>query len=186
MTGNYPLLAEDITQAPQIELDNGYKFHAFSFGERGTRLTPELVKEITTGFIQKILQMEKQFDYFDYIVTIVPGGDRWGLLVAHTLQASLVTILDQPTGLPDEFRVRQKNPLYNRDLFLCGFKAGDRVIFIDDVVSTGSTVKTVIRTLREKGVIIQGVFCIVTKGEDYKKIEAEEKIPIHSLMNLPS
>lgn len=178
----YPNLIKDIKKAPKIILTKRgqYVFHAFSVGERGTRLLYPLVDEVLEGLQRKIDHHERSFDY---IVSVVPAGSQWGLLVARELKKPLAVIIDHPTGLPGEYKIHQTSPIYDRDLFFSGFKAQDKVIVLDDVISTGATVNIVVNTLRERyKVKVVGIFCIITKGDAYKQIA--ESIPLYSLVNL--
>lgn len=180
--GKYPNLIEDIKKAPTIIMNERgqYVFHAFSVGERGTRLPHSLVDEVVKGLLEKVGQLRRSFDY---IVSVVPAGSQWGLLVANELKKPLAVIIDHTTGLPGEFKIHQTSSVYDRDLFFSGFKARDKVILLDDVISTGATTSIVVKTLRERyRVNVIGIFCIITKGDAYKQLE--ESTPLYSLVNL--
>lgn len=178
----YPNLIEDIKKAPGILLNERgrYLFNAFSIGERGTRLPCALVDEVLKGLVEKISHHDQSFDY---IVSVVPAGAQWGLLVARELQKPLAMVIDHSTGFPNEYSVHQTSPVYDRDLFFAGFESGGRVIVLDDVISTGETMSIVADTLRKEfKVKIVGIFCIITKGDRYQQFESS--IPLYSLINL--
>lgn len=178
----YPNLTKDIKKAPKILLNERgqYQFHVFSVGERGTRLPYALIDEVLKGLLEKI---DHHGHSFDYIISVVPAGTQWGLLVAHELKKPLVLVIDHSTGFPDEYMVHQTSPVYDRDLFFAGFEAGDKVIVLDDVISTGATMDIVVDALRKRyKVKVVGIFCIITKGDAYKQIE--KSVPLHSLINL--
>jgi adenine/guanine phosphoribosyltransferase-like PRPP-binding protein len=182
MKERYPNLARDIALVPTIELENGYLFKAYSVGERGCNLKPQLIREVVYGLVEKIRQF---LEDFDYLVTVQLGGSAWGLAVAFYLEKSLKTIWERGTGFEDEFKVHHKGSYHDRDLFFRGFRPGDKVIFLDDVLSTGITASLIISTLQEHGVIVKGAFFIITKGDSSGKIEKEYRVPVHSLINLP-
>lgn len=177
----YPNLIKDISNAPKIKLKkNDYLFKVFSVGERGTDLKPKLIQEVLSGLLKEIC---KHKCTFDYIVTVEPGGNPWGLLVAQALKIPL-KIIRETQGYAEELKIKQKSVLYERNLCFSGFKKGKKVIIIDDIVSTGGTLKIIINTLKNLGVKIVGVFTILSKGDDYNKIEKSEEIKIHALVSL--
>lgn len=155
-------------------------FHVLPFGERGAMLASDLRDELVKALVKRIRPIR---DSFDYIVTVEPGGHIWANLVAHELNVNVCTIRERPTGLKTERSVHQTTVLYNRDLYFREMKRGDRVILVDDVISTGDTLKTVITTLKGLRVIVVGVFCIMAKGNGYKVIQ-EEGIPLQWLLDL--
>jgi orotate phosphoribosyltransferase len=55
----------------------------------------------------------------------------------------------------------------------------DRVLVVEDVVTTGLSVREVIGVVRERGASIAGVGVIVVRGE------AEFGVPVHALLDLP-
>jgi adenine/guanine phosphoribosyltransferase-like PRPP-binding protein len=55
---------------------------------------------------------------------------------------------------------------------------------VDDVLSTGGTLKAVLSTLKRIGVIIKGIFIAVDKGNVAEKIKDEFKINIDVLINI--
>ncbi len=174
-------LIKDVSNAPKLKLVSGYIFNTFSVGERGKKLVPELVDEVFNGLVDNIRSSKVNFDY---IITIAPGGNQWALLVAHELRVPLNIIRDLPSGHEDEFKVRQSNQLHQRDLYFSGFKKGDRVIFIDDIISSGETLKTTMGSLKEHGVEVKAIFCIITKGDGDMSVGSSENIPIYTLIKV--
>lgn len=58
--------------------------------------------------------------------------------------------------------------------------SGKKVIVIDDVVTSGRTIKNVARMLREKGCQVTAIFVVMNKGA----IESAEGVPIKSLFSI--
>jgi adenine phosphoribosyltransferase len=54
---------------------------------------------------------------------------------------------------------------------LNGIDKGDRVLIIDDVISTGGTMKAAIRALEQAGAIIQDIVVVIERGDGKKVIE---------------
>jgi len=49
--------------------------------------------------------------------------------------------------------------------WIYGLSKGDRVLIVDDAVSTGGTLVPLVSELREQGVTIEDVFCVIEKPE---------------------
>lgn len=186
----YPNLIQDIREAPTVEIvsNNGkpHKVKVFSFSEYRGKICPKLIGEIADGLVEKLENWRGQFDY---LVDLMPGGGRWGLLVASECNTSLTTGWVNHGGplyektLPDESRVKVGGP-HGRELCFRGINRGNRVMILDDVIATGQTMNDVIKAFKERGVEIVGVLTIVTKGDRYKQIELDFGIPVVALINL--
>ena len=176
-------IEEAVQNAKSIELTHSgtevYKFKVLPFGERGTYLKHALIAEISEGLCSAI---KKIFPDFDYIVSPEPGGHVWGVLVALQLQKSLNILRSSPTYEAKERAVNRKTGYYQHNLYFNHFKRGDRVLIVDDVVSTGGTLDTILATLIDLGVTPVGVQVVYAKSEEYKKIEAKYAISINGLL----
>jgi adenine phosphoribosyltransferase len=69
-------------------------------------------------------------------------------------------------------------------MFINDIRRGDRVILVDDVMSTGGTIKAVIQGLREIGAVIVDVIVVVEKGDRKEVIEKELGIRIKTLVKV--
>jgi adenine phosphoribosyltransferase len=186
----YPNLTKDIQNAPKGiicgEDGKSYLRHVFSFGEYGTFLEHELTREIADGLVEKIRPL---MGTFDYMIALMPRGGPFGMIVAENLGVNLTFGWKKIKGLlyeivlEDEFRIKTGGP-HGKELCFRGINEGDRLILVDDVISTGENIKAVIRSLKQRNVTVVGVFSIVTKGEGYKKVETSVGVSITSLMNL--
>lgn len=179
----YPFLSKAVANAPTrpIKSSEGlYLFHVFPFGERGSTVHHDLRSEVVNGLVEKIRSFS---DSFDYIACVERAGDVWAQLVAHDLRLDVRVIRERGAQLKGEISTHQKGILYDRDLFFRDFKAGDRVIIVDDVVSTGQTAEVIIDTLKELRVSVVGVFCIVVKGTGASQIQ-QEGTPVECLLQV--
>ena len=67
---------------------------------------------------------------------------------------------------------------------LVGLKKGDNIVIVDDVLSTGGTLKAIISSIKKIGVIIKGIYIVVDKGDVAKKIMNESKVKIDTIVNI--
>ena len=186
----YPQLTEAIVNAPSIMITGNdgrpYPFQVFPFGERGTRVKYELIREIGNGLVEKIRRFGGKFDY---LCSIAPGGNAWALLIGLGVKTDVKlswvrgnSPLDK-IRFPDELEIPCGGP-HGRVICFRAINPCDQVIIFDDVVSTGESVKAVVKALREAGAVIEHVFSIVTKGETYKEVEQPLAVKVSSLINL--
>ena len=59
---------------------------------------------------------------------------------------------------------------------------GDRVLFVEDVVTTGGTLRGAIERLRGHGAIIEDCVCVVDREEGGKMLLAEISVRLHALL----
>lgn len=184
MSGEFPELEKSIKTARIIELpqpgSKKYKFKTLPFGERGTKIESKLLKEITKGLVDSI---NKHFPDFDYIVSPEPGGHTWGITAALKLSKSINILRAQPSYEEGEIEVRRKTGYYQQDLYFNHFQKGNKILIIDDVISTGGTIETILETLTSLEVKTVGVQAIYAKSKRYKRLEDKYSIPIKFLIS---
>lgn len=59
---------------------------------------------------------------------------------------------------------------------------GDRVLFVEDVVTTGGTLRGAIDRLRRHGAVIDDCVCVVDREEGGKVLLAEATVRLHALL----
>src|SRR6266705_6727398 len=60
---------------------------------------------------------------------------------------------------------------------------GDRVLFVEDVVTTGGTLRGAIERLRGHGAVIDDCVCVVDREEGGKMLLAEISVRLHALLS---
>ena len=68
------------------------------------------------------------------------------------------------------------------DMFVNNIRRGDRVVFVDDVLSTGGTVTAVVMALRAMGAEIVDALIVFEKTRDKGRIERELGLRIKTLL----
>lgn len=68
-------------------------------------------------------------------------------------------------------------------IYFTHFRLGDKGMIIDDVVSSGSTIRTFFEQLKALQVVIVGIQVILVKGNYYKKISNQNGAPINYLVS---
>ncbi|KHJ79917.1 hypothetical protein OESDEN_20421, partial [Oesophagostomum dentatum] len=64
------------------------------------------------------------------------------------------------------------------------YKKGDKVIIIEDVVTTGGSIRECVDILREEGLVVEHVFCLLDREQGGVEKLKEHGITLHSLLNM--
>jgi adenine phosphoribosyltransferase len=159
-------LTKSLLEAPIFKRgEYNYFIHPITDGVPEVR--PELIREIT-GHIVRIADLE-----VDKIVTVEAMGIPIGISLSIICDIPLVIIRKRKYGLPGEIEVSQVTGYSKSQLFLNGINKGDRVIVVDDVISTGGTLLAVLKSLNIAGAIVKDVVVVVKRGDGVKRLMAE-------------
>jgi adenine phosphoribosyltransferase len=85
----------------------------------------------------------------------------------------LVIIRKRKYGLPGEIEISQKTGYSKSQLFLNGIKEGDRVIVVDDVISTGGTLLATLESLKIAGATVVDVVIVVQRGDGVERLRSK-------------
>ncbi len=95
-----------------------------------------------------------------------------------------VIIRKRQYGLEGEKEISQKTGYGSSKLYINDLKEGEKILLIDDVVSTGGTLISTLSALKELNIDIKAAVAVIEKGEGKKLVEKETGIPIFSVVKL--
>jgi adenine phosphoribosyltransferase len=169
------ILKTTLEDAPVVKMgDYNYFVHPITDGV--PEMTPELLREVVASIRNMLLKD------FDKIVTIEAMGLPIGAILAVEMDKPLVIIRKKKYGLVNEVSVEQVTGYSKAKLFINGLKADDKIIIVDDVISTGGTLLAVLKALIDMGVDIVDVISVIEKGEGKDRVEDETGIEIKTLI----
>jgi adenine phosphoribosyltransferase len=181
----FPHLRAAVADAPTTTIPapggTHYQFRRYEFGEFGSRLEPELVEEIARSLVA---ELRRPFWDFDSLVAPEPGGHMWALMVAHGLRTPLTVLRTRSLVQNPRLRLHRQTAFSSGELFCDSPPSGERVVVVDDVVSSGGTLASIFRGLRNVGVDVVGAQVIVAKGHGWEALEAEFCVPVRSLVQV--
>jgi len=91
----------------------------------------------------------------------------------------LVTALSLETGLPAAF-VRKEPKSYGTCRAIEGQDlAGRKVVFVEDVISTGGAVADALQLATQEGADVRAVICAIWRGEGAPAIHAAPNLPVY-------
>ena len=120
----------------------------------------------------------------DKIVAIEAMGIHLATALSLATGLPFVIIRKREYGLEGEKEVYQETGYGSSNLYINDLKAGEKILLIDDVVSTGGTLISVIGALKDIGVDIKGVIATIEKGDGKRVVETETGIPIFSIVKI--
>lgn len=173
------ILKKSLLEAPVVKKGN-YHYVVHPITDGVPEIPPLLLKEVT----QEIKKYIEKLGKIDKIVTMEAMGIPLASVLSINMNIPFTIIRKREYGLKDEISVEQETGYSKSKLFINGLKRADRVVIVDDVLSTGGTLKAVLSVLKKIGVDIKGVIIAVDKGKCAQKISKEFNLEIKTLVNI--
>jgi adenine phosphoribosyltransferase len=170
-------LRKSLETAPIVRRgDYDYFIHPMTDGV--PRMDPMVLAET--------LDAIKEVGNFHCDVILAPEAMAIPLVVPLSLELGIpyTVIRKRHYGLPGELEIKQRTGYSRKEMFINDIKRGDRVVVIDDVMSTGGTIKAVVLGLQEIGAEVVDVIVVVEKGDKKEEIEKELGIGIKTLVKV--
>ena len=143
-------------------------------------ISPELLKEVS----DEIKKQVKKCGKIDRIVTMEAMGIPLASALSLDIGIPFTIIRKREYGLPGEVSVEQVTGYSKSKLYINGLKKGDTIVLVDDVLSTGGTLRAILSVLKTMNVTVKGVFIAVNKGSRIQEICNEFHVPIISLVTI--
>jgi adenine phosphoribosyltransferase len=154
-------LGQSLRSAPIIE-KNGYEYFVHPISDGVPTLEPSLLREIVIGIIRKAdLEVDK-------IVTPAAMGIHLSTAVSLMTDIPLVVVRKRQYGLEGEVSLSQVTGYSEEEMYINDVGPGDRVLLLDDVLSTGGTLRGITGALEEIGAEVADLVAVIGKvgGED--------------------
>ena len=87
-------------------------------------------------------------------------------------------------GLPGEVSLKQTTGYAKTDMFINNIHRGDRIVFVDDVISTGGTLLSIVKALRKIGAEITDILIVFEKTREKARMEKELGAKIKTLLKV--
>ncbi|MFB6130659.1 MAG: hypoxanthine/guanine phosphoribosyltransferase [Salinigranum sp.] len=150
-------LRQSLLEAPIIEKE-GYQYFVHPISDGVPMLKPELLREIVIKIIRKA-----DLEDVDKIVTPAAMGIHISTAVSLMTDIPLVVIRKRQYGLDGEVSLAQQTGYSESEMFINDVNEGDRVLLLDDVLSTGGTMKAVLDALSHIGADVVDVVAVIKK-----------------------
>ncbi|HLE55124.1 MAG TPA: hypoxanthine/guanine phosphoribosyltransferase [Thermoplasmata archaeon] len=118
----------------------------------------------------------------DKIVTAESMGFPLASGLSVRVHKPYVFIRKRQYGLPGEVSLNQTTGYSKTGMFINNIHRGDRVVFVDDVISTGGTLTAIVTALRRIGAEVVDVLIVFEKTREKARMEKELDLRIKTLM----
>jgi adenine phosphoribosyltransferase len=174
------LLVESLETCPMVKRgEYNYFIHPITDGV--PVVEPALLRDVCSAMIKMI-----NWNGVDKIVVVEAMGIHIGAVLSVMTDIPMTVMRKRAYKLPGEVAVHQTTGYSKGELYINGIKKGERVVIIDDVVSTGGTMRALLQALEIAGADVVDV-CIAVRrgnpdiGRPYKslvRIDVTEKVHV--------
>ncbi|MBT3772361.1 MAG: adenine phosphoribosyltransferase [Euryarchaeota archaeon] len=172
------LLQESVINAPVVwKGEYAYFIHPLSDG------VPKQSAELL-GVARDLISEKVNWDEIDLILGLEAMGIPLAAALCLDSGKPLVIGRKREYGLPVEVAIDQTTGYSKGEIFLNDISVGDRILVVDDVVSTGGTMLPVLKTLESIGAIVQDCWIVFEKGDGVSKVREEGNWPLNSLIKM--
>ncbi len=173
-------LVQTLETCPMVQRgDYNYFIHPITDGV--PIVDPALLREVCSGMV-KMLDLNN----IDKIVVVEAMGIPIGSVLSTMTDIPMTIMRKREYKLPNEIAVHQTTGYSKGELYLNGIRKGDRAVIIDDVVSTGGTMRALLQALEIAGAEVVDICIAIQRGDPdigrpYKslvKIMVDEKVHV--------
>lgn len=141
---------------------------------------PSMDPKVLDEIIERIMKASD----LDCDIIVAPEAMGIPLAVPLSLRTGIPynIVRKRKYGLPGEVSVSQITGYSKCQMYINGLKAGDRVVIVDDIVSTGGTLAAIVQALRSMGVEVVEVITVIEKGAGKERLEKKLALRIITLV----
>ena len=172
-------LQDSLRGAPIIwKGDYPYFIHPISDG------IPRMEAEVLRATRDLIVDMV-DWSEIDIVVSVEAMGLPLLAAVGEATGKPTVVIRKRSYGMEGEVGVDVSTGYSSSTAYINDINPGERILVVDDVISTGGTLEPLLEALEEMGAILKGVIIAIEKGEGRERLAKERpNWPIHALARI--
>ncbi|AUV82416.1 adenine phosphoribosyltransferase [Salinigranum rubrum] len=171
-------LRRSFDDAPIIEKEGGYQYVVHPISNGVPMLRPELLREVVIG-VMRVADLAR----VDKIVTPEAMGIHISTAVSLMTDIPLVVIRKREYGLDGEVSLHQQTGYSESEMYINDVEPGDRVLVLDDLLSTGGTLAAVTEALADIGADIVDTVVVVRKADTDSAMD-EKEYDVTSLIDI--
>ncbi|AFZ72053.1 hypoxanthine/guanine phosphoribosyltransferase [Natronobacterium gregoryi] len=159
-------LKQSLLDAPIIE-KNGYHYFVHPISDGIPKLESDLLREIVVRITRKA-----DLEDVDRIVTPAAMGIHISTAVSLMTDIPVTVIRKREYGLEGEVEISQQTGYSENEMYINDVYEGERVLVIDDVLSTGGTLAAVLEALDGIGAEVVDTVAVIKKAGGENKVDA--------------
>ncbi len=173
------VLQESLRGAPIIwKGDYPYFIHPISDG------IPRMDADVLRATSDLIVEMV-DWSEIDLIVSVEAMGLPLLAAVGCATGKPTVVIRKRSYGMDGEVRVDVSTGYSQSTAYINDIRAGERLLIVDDVISTGGTLEPLLEALEGMGALLQNIIVAIEKGEGRARLARERpNWPISTLAKI--
>ena len=165
-------------EASPIVKKGDYNYFVNPISDGVPAMDPKMLRELSLA-VHKYADLD-----VDKIVAVEAMGIHLATALSLATDIPFVVIRKRQYGLEGEHQVHQKTGYGSSELFINDLHAGEKILLIDDVVSTGGTLIALIDTLKELDLEIKSIVAVIEKGEGKEIVEKQTGMDVLSIVKL--
>ena len=173
------VLQDSLRGAPIIwKGEYPYFIHPISDG------IPRMEAEVLRATRDLIVSMI-DWSQIDLIVSVEAMGLPLLAAVGEATGKPTVVIRKRSYGMEGEVRVDVSTGYSNSTAYINDISSGERILVVDDVISTGGTLEPLLESLEGMGAVLQDVIVAIEKGDGRERLSEERpEWPIRTLARI--
>lgn len=125
------------------------------------------------------------WDEIDLVVSVEAMGLPLLAAVGDATGKPTVVIRKRSYGMEGEVSVNVSTGYSESTVYINDIKKGEKILIVDDVISTGGTLEPILHTLQNMGIILQDIIIAIEKGSGLERLKNERpEWPIRSLAKI--
>ena len=181
MTPSDPLsVLQDSLRGSPIIWKGEYPYFIHPISDGIPRMDADVLRA-TRDLIVEMVDWSK----VDLVVSVEAMGLPLLAAVGDATGKPTVVIRKRQYGMEGEVRVDVATGYSQSTTYINDIKPGERILIVDDVISTGGTLEPILETLEKMGVILQDIVIAIEKGEGRERLARERPDwPIRTLARI--
>lgn len=171
-------LKQSVLECPVVKMGK-YHYFVHPITDGIPRMDPAVLQEAVDEIIR--------IGDFDCDVILAPEamGIHLAVPISTRLGIPYNVIRKRSYGLPGEVNIAQFTGYSKADMFINGIKKGDRVVIVDDVLSTGGTLRAIVHALKDTiGAEIVDIITVFEKTDHKAEMEEEMGVRIKTVLRV--
>ena len=157
---------------------NGYSYLIHPVTDGIPEMDPDILDEIIDWMVSACAFK------CDRIVAPESMGIPLAVPLSLRLRIPYSVIRKRSYGIEGEIPVTYRTGYSERNVYINGLKKGDRVVIVDDVISTGGTMAAILSALRENGISVEDVLVVFSKGSGKEGLDRRLGIEFKRMLDI--
>ncbi|MDR3074961.1 MAG: adenine phosphoribosyltransferase [Candidatus Methanoplasma sp.] len=173
----YEKLKASIMHSRVLDI-NGYHYMIHPVTDGIPMMEPDILEEIADWMLSVC-----DFDC-DRILAPESMGIPLAVSLSLRLRIPYTVIRKRSYGIDGEIPVKYSTGYSDRVMYVNGLDRGDRVVIVDDVLSTGGTLSALVGALTENGISIADVLVVLNKNSGAEDIGGRLGMKIKTMLDI--